>query len=80
MLESNFMKKFNNVTTILQNFNDFRAAKFEYLKNVYPNGFSKIHFVIHFHPSIISHPHFLMGYYHLLSNAFQNKTNFFWVT
>ena len=50
MLESNFVKKFSNVTTILQNFNDFRA-KFEYLKKVYPNGFSKIHFVIHFDPS-----------------------------
>ena len=50
MLESNFMKKFSNVTAILLTFNDFRA-KFEYLKKVHPNRFSKIHFVIHFHPS-----------------------------
>ena len=42
MLESNFMKKFSNVTTF--------CGEFEYLKNVHPNGFSKIHFVIHFHP------------------------------
>ena len=75
MLESNFMKKLSNVTTRLYNFNDFRA-EFEYLKKVHPDRFSQIHFVIHFHPSysIISHPHFLMSYYYLLSDAFQNKT------
>ena len=50
MIESNFMKKFSTVTTILENFNAF-LAKFEYLKKVHPNGFSKIHFVIDFHPS-----------------------------
>ena len=50
MEENNFLKKFVISTTFVQNFKDFQA-KFDYLKNVPPGQFSKIHFVIHFHPS-----------------------------
>ena len=53
------------------------APNLDISKKVHPNGFSKIHFVIHFIIlAVISHPHFLMGYYHVLSDAFQNKTFF----
>ena len=50
MTESNFMKGFHIVTTFAQNFKDFQA-ELEYLKNVHPEQFSKIHFVIHYHSS-----------------------------
>ena len=49
MIESNFLKKFRIATTFLQNLKDFQA-KLEYLKKVHPEQFSKIQFVIHFHP------------------------------
>ena len=39
----------NNICAKFQ-LKDFRA-KFDYLKKVHPGQFSKIHFVIHFHPS-----------------------------
>ena len=50
MIESNFLKEFRIATTVLQNFEDFQA-KLEYLKKVHPEQISKVHFVIHFHPS-----------------------------
>ena len=50
MIESNFLEEFRIVTTFVQYLEDFRA-KFEYLKKVHPEQFSKIHFVIYFHPS-----------------------------
>ena len=50
MKESNFLKKFLIATTFVQNFKDFQA-QFDYLKKVHPGRFSKIHLVIHFHPS-----------------------------
>ena len=59
MAESNFLKEVRTATTNVQNFKDFQA-KFDYLKKVHQlaeactsaaGQFSKIHFVIHFHPS-----------------------------
>ena len=50
MIESNFLKKFHIAITFLQNFEDF-SAKLEYLKNWQDVTFSKIHTLIHFHPS-----------------------------
>ena len=49
MIESNFLKEFRIATTFFKNFKDFQA-KLEYLKNVHPGRFSKIHFAIYFHP------------------------------
>ena len=71
MKESNFLKEFRIATTFVQNFKDFQA-KFDFEKysswTVLKNPFSiSIQ-------AIISHPHFLMGSYHLLSDVFQNKT------
>ena len=50
MKQSNLLKEFRIATTFTQNFKDLQA-KFDYLKKVHPGQFSKIHFVIHFHPS-----------------------------
>ena len=48
MTESNFLKEFCIATKFLQNF----QSELEYLKNVQTvTRFSKIHIVIHLHPS-----------------------------
>ena len=48
-IKSNFLQKVHIAATFLQNFNDFRVI-LESLKNWHPDGFSKIHIVIRFHP------------------------------
>ena len=60
---------------MLKNFNDFRA-KFEYFKKFVLTGFQKSILSSISISAIISHPHVLIGYYHLLSDAFQNKAIF----
>ena len=61
------------VETFVQNVKDFQA-KFEYLKKFILGGqFSKIHFLSISILVIISHPHFLIGSYHLSSVLLQNK-------
>ena len=69
------MKECCIATIFLQNFKDF-LSELEYLKNVQAVTFSEIHIVIHLHPVIISHPHFLKGSYHdhLSRAVFKNKT------
>ena len=73
MIESVSLKDFRIARTFLQTFIDLQA-KLEYLKNVHPEQFSKIHFVIYFHPSHhLSHPHFLVVSYHLSSDVSKIK-------
>ena len=50
MIESIFLNEFRIAATFVQSFKDLQE-KFYCLKKVHPGQFSKIHFVIHFHPS-----------------------------
>ena len=75
MIKSNFLKKDRTAATFWQNFNDF-WARLQSLKNWRPDAFSKIHTTIRFHPAVVNHPHFLMGFNHLSSTTLQIETIF----
>ena len=69
MIESNFLKEFCIATIFLQNFKDFRA-ELEYFKNVQAVMFSKIHIVIHLHPSHHKPPSLPDGFLSFVKSCF----------